>query len=219
MDMDIKTHAFNLGSSYINKAVSTGRFGKVREYFQIDNVYLIKKMGLMMYPYLSRKWTDTTNRDSQQVLVAYPDLYIPFMGVITYILLIAGELEVKNEFKPEILGKIWSRIAAVDALEVLVLKVTSFFFESKEIEVLDVASFVGYKYFYVILRKISGYFLNRILRKIFLLFLFVSSVVFLGRSLKTFLITNNQVISIKKRRIYFLFLVVGIDVLVSLFLK
>lgn len=219
ISLGIQEQAFQLGSAYINKSMPTRRFEKLRRYFQIDNMYLIKKLFLIAYPYRGDSWTQHTQRDTSFISIAEPDLYIPFMAVITYILLLAGELEMQNKFRPETLGKISTQTIMAYLLEVLLIKGLSFFFEAKEMELLDIASFFGYKYVYILAMKLSSLVLAQVLRKLLWVFLIFSSVMFLGKSLKHFLITHEVVMEVKKKRMYFLFIAVLIDLLAILILK
>ncbi|KAI5190771.1 protein transport protein YIF1 [Nematocida sp. AWRm77] len=219
ISLGIQEQAFQLGSAYINKTVSIRRFEKLRKYFQIDNMYLIKKLFLLAYPYKGSLWTLHTQRNASLVSIAEPDLYIPFMAVITYILFLAGELEIQNKFRPETLGKISTQTVMMYLLEVFLIKGLSFFFEAKDMELLDAVSFLGYKYVYILAMKMSAIVLSNVLRKLLSVFLIFSSVMFLGKSLKYFLITNDVVIDIKKKRMYFLFIAVIIDLLAILILK
>ncbi|KAI5187567.1 protein transport protein YIF1 [Nematocida homosporus] len=219
LNLDIRQQAFQLGSSYINKTISTNRFESLRRYFQIDNIYLIKKLLLILYPYSHNAWAATTTRDSMNAAIYTPDLYIPLMAAVTYILFLAGELEIQNKFKPEILGKLTSKAIILDFLEVVLVKGMSFFFEARDMEFLDILSFVGYKYVPLVIMKTCALFLNALLRKLVWVALLASFILFHGKSLKYFLISDNAVIDVKKKRMYFLVIAVMIDLLIMVILK
>ncbi|KAI5180125.1 protein transport protein YIF1 [Nematocida sp. AWRm80] len=217
--LGIQQQAFNLGSSYINKAVSGGRLDRIRKYFQIDNSYLCKKLWLIICPYWKHNWEYRTSGDHGSMCVSNPDLYIPAMGLVTYILLLACELELENKFRPETLGKLTTRNTMLGLLELLCLKGLSFFFDARELGVIDIIAFIGYKYIVAIILKVLHIFLPLILKRLIYLFLMISFVMFLGRSLKYYLINNEPVMSIKKKRVYFLVVFVAIDVLAMVLLK
>ncbi|OAG28869.1 hypothetical protein NEDG_01008 [Nematocida displodere] len=219
LGMGLQKEAFNLGSSYVNKAISGRKLDKIRRYFQIDNFYLLLKIFLILFPFSSGLWVQSTNRDVPSVPVGHPDLYIPLMSVITYILFLAGEMEIKNKFEPEKLGKMATRIFMVDILEMFVIKGASFFFESQDVEILEILGFIGYKYVPILVMKVAGALVGVVLKKIISICLFFSFVVFLGKCLKGFLISGDSVMSVKKKRMYFLFLVVIIEGLVFIGLK
>lgn len=215
----IHQQAFQLGATYINKTINSSRCERIRRYFQIENGYLLGKLLLILYPYSSLKWRSTSARDGVSVPLFFPDLYIPFMGIITYILVMAGELEIKGNFKPEALGKLFTKTTLIDILEVLLIKAISFFFRAEETELLDLLSFLGYKYVPLIVHKLVSSIANAFLRKLLWLYLLVSSLFFLGKSLKYFIISDNALIEVKKKRMYYVFCILLIDAIVMVLLK
>lgn len=215
----IQQQAFQLGSEYISKTVSMGKLDKLKKYFQIDNSYLIKKLFLIFYPYRAIDWKDRTTRDTANIPIYHPDMYIPLMAFTTYIVFTAGELEIKNKFKPEILTKLITRSLALDIIEGVLLIGLEFFFDARELRILDTLSFLGYKYVPLVVSKIFFLLFGALLRKLLWLLLLVSFLFFLGKGLKCFLITETDLIERKKRRMYFLFIFVAIDLLVMVLLK
>lgn len=209
--VNVQQHALNLGSAYVSRTIATARPGRIKRYFQIDNAYLVKKLGLILYPYAKTQWAGSTEREAHLVPITHPDLYIPLMGIITYVLCIAAELEVRNEFRPETLGKIATRAVFADILEVLLIKAGSFFFDAQEIDSLDVLSFVGYKYVPIILLRAASVILPGVLKKLLSVVALSSFCAFLGKSLKGFLITQGTALGTRKKRMYFLVLVVLVD--------
>ncbi|KAK2506996.1 hypothetical protein MC885_005180, partial [Smutsia gigantea] len=63
---------------------------KLKSFFAVDTTYVAKKLGLLVFPYTHQNWEVQYSRDmplpSRQDLNA-PDLYIPTMAFITYVLL------------------------------------------------------------------------------------------------------------------------------------
>lgn len=219
LQMDMQKHALNLGATYINRAVSFSRFDSIRRYFQIDNLYLLRKLLLIVYPYNTDRWLQCTHRDVSSVLISHPDLYIPFMSIITYILLVACELELQDKFNPEALGKITTKSLILGLLEAALIKGASFFFDSASLNLCDIMSFVGYKYVTIVLIKILSNISNIIIGKLSSVFLVISFALFLGRSLKYFLISNDHEIMSKKRKMYFLFFIVLVECILLIVLK
>ncbi|KAI5172457.1 protein transport protein YIF1 [Nematocida sp. LUAm3] len=215
----IQQQAFQLGNEYISKTVSMGKLDRVKKYFQIDNGYLFRKILLIFYPYRRIDWNGRTDRDTVNIPIYYPDMYIPLMAFVTYIVLTAGELEIKNKFKPEILTKLISRSLVMDILEGVLIIGLEFFFDARELKILDTFSFLGYKYVPLVVSKISFILFGALIRKLLWLFLLVSFLFFLGKGLKCFLITENDLIERKKRKMYFLFIFVAMDLFVMLLLK
>nr|XP_036877335.1 protein YIF1B [Manis javanica] len=65
---------------------------KLKYYFAVDTMYVGKKLGLLFFPYLHQDWEVQYQQDmpvAPRFDVNAPDLYIPAMAFITYIL-VAG---------------------------------------------------------------------------------------------------------------------------------
>uniref|UniRef100_A0A8C6HXM8 Protein YIF1 n=1 Tax=Mus spicilegus TaxID=10103 RepID=A0A8C6HXM8_MUSSI len=65
---------------------------KLKYYFAVDTVYVGKKLGLLVFPYLHQDWEVQYQQDTPvapRFDINAPDLYIPAMAFITYIL-VAG---------------------------------------------------------------------------------------------------------------------------------
>ncbi|KAI5137203.1 protein transport protein YIF1 [Nematocida ausubeli] len=216
--MDMQKQAISLGSTYINRAVSFSKFEIIKRYFQIDNSYICHKLAMIIYPYTTEQWSYTTDRDITGVLISQPDMYIPLMAIISYILCISCEMELNNTFTPTALGNITTKAFLMGLLESAVIKSASFFFYAN-INITDIIAFVGYKYVTVILIRLISYICNIIISKVSAIYLTVSFCLFLGRSLKCFLILNEHEILVKKRKMYFLFLIVLMEGLFLLLLK
>lgn len=89
----------NIGKQIIkeSKFVDYFSLNGLKPYFEIDNKYVIYKIKNILFPfYLFQKdqSPDTIGsnsseaEDAQKIKIEYPDLYIPLMSFITYILLI-----------------------------------------------------------------------------------------------------------------------------------
>nr|KAF6290085.1 Yip1 interacting factor-like protein B, membrane trafficking protein [Pipistrellus kuhlii] len=65
---------------------------KLKYYFAVDTLYVGKKLGLLFFPYLHQDWEVQYQQDTPvapRFDVNAPDLYIPAMAFITYVL-VAG---------------------------------------------------------------------------------------------------------------------------------
>uniref|UniRef100_A0A8V0Y3A3 Protein YIF1 n=1 Tax=Gallus gallus TaxID=9031 RepID=A0A8V0Y3A3_CHICK len=66
--------------------------GRLKYYFAVDTVYVGRKLGLLFFPFLHQDWQVHYQQDgpvAPRFDVNAPDLYIPAMAFITY-LLVAG---------------------------------------------------------------------------------------------------------------------------------
>ena len=80
-----------------------------------------------------------------------PDMYIPIMALITYILLSTVLAGLRGKFQPELLGSITTSAVGVVILEILILKVAMWALAiSNDSQLLDLVAYSGYKYVGVI---------------------------------------------------------------------
>lgn len=76
-----------------------------------------------------------------------PDMYIPVMAFVTYILLSTILAGLRGSFKPELLGSITSTALAVVLFEIGVLKVAMYILSiSNDSQLLDLVAYSGYKF-------------------------------------------------------------------------
>ncbi|VDK72827.1 unnamed protein product [Onchocerca ochengi] len=159
---------------------------QLKYYFAVDNTYVGKKLGLILFPFLHRDWTVKYDSSDSPVPprsdVNAPDLYIPLMAYVTYILISGFVLGTQKRFTPEQLGIITTNALAYLIFENLIIIIT-------RMNVCLLIFILGGKSFYYwILAYVS-----------------FAVVFFLLRTVKTFLMdvqnTYNEYGG-KKRRIY-----------------
>ncbi|XP_051697455.1 protein YIF1A isoform X2 [Oryctolagus cuniculus] len=72
---------------------------KLKYFFAVDTAYVAKKLGLLVFPYTHQNWELRYSRDvplpPRQDLNA-PDLYIPAMAFVTYVLLAGMALGIQQ---------------------------------------------------------------------------------------------------------------------------
>ena len=124
------SHLFSAGSSLVNERLGRGwaSLDSLRYYFSVNNSYVKNKLRLIFFPFRHRNWTrlmvsqgETTSaaaRKRRPLMFlpagdgdAYraprddinaPDLYIPTMGFVTWVLLSAILLGTRFDFTPEV---------------------------------------------------------------------------------------------------------------------
>ncbi|KMS64986.1 hypothetical protein BVRB_040610, partial [Beta vulgaris subsp. vulgaris] len=108
--------------------LSMNRF---RYYFHVNNSYVVKKLQIILLPYLQKRWSRERNSHEGEgnaflppsADVNAPDLYIPLMAFVTYILMMGFVLGMSKAFTPEILGATATWALAILILEVFLLRV------------------------------------------------------------------------------------------------
>lgn len=142
----------------------------LKHYFNVSNSYVICKLMLVLFPWRHKPWArqqgrlstgpqssnDPSAMSQQQYTSIYlpprddlnsPDMYIPIMALITYILLSTVLAGLRGSFHPELLGSITSTALGVVFFEIIVLKVAMYVLNiSNESQLLDLVAYSGYKF-------------------------------------------------------------------------
>ncbi|XP_015914047.1 protein YIF1B-A [Parasteatoda tepidariorum] len=124
---------------------------KVKYYFAVDTKYVMKKLGLLFFPFTHKEWAVHFNNQNEPVAPRYdvnaPDLYIPTMAFVTYILTAGYILGSQNRFSPEQLGMQASSALGWSVLEIGVLFIALYLSSaSSSIRMFDLIAFCSYKY-------------------------------------------------------------------------
>ncbi|XP_052008539.1 protein YIF1B isoform X1 [Xyrauchen texanus] len=161
---------------------------KLKYYFAVDTVYVGKKLGLLVFPYMHQNWEVSYQQDTPvapRFDINAPDLYIPVMGFITYILIAGLALGTQNRFSPEILG-----IQASSALVWLIIEVLAVLLSlylvtvNTDLTTIDLVAFSGYKYVGMIVGVVAGLLFGRTGYYLTLLWCCASMFVFMIRTLR-----------------------------------
>jgi len=143
-------------------ATYTGsKLAALRYYFQVDNTYVIQKLRVLAIPYRHPEWERATmNGDASGQMqppkgdVNAPDLYIPLMAFITYILLVGFAAGASGSFTPELLGMTASSGIVILVLEVTAIKLAFYLLQGSRATFLDLLSCSGYKFLCFVLTMI-----------------------------------------------------------------
>lgn len=139
---------------------------RLRYYFAVDTRYVIKKLTLIMFPFTHKEWMvkfDQDNPVQPRYDINAPDLYIPYMGYVTYVLLAAFILGLQKRFSPEQIGIQASSALAYIIFEMLMYLVTLYVTATtSNLRTLDLLSFSGYKYSIMISSLLAGLLFNQL---------------------------------------------------------
>ncbi|KAL5485231.1 HRF1 [Sanghuangporus weigelae] len=154
--MQLGQSAVAAGQEYVQK-----NFGShipvplLKHHFNVSNSYVIRKLQLVLFPWRHKRWT-RANRPTEQGQAQWlpprddinsPDLYIPVMAFVTYILLAAWYSGVQDRFHPEILGRVASRALVVVLVEFGFIKLGCYLLNiSGSSQVTDLFAYSGYKF-------------------------------------------------------------------------
>lgn len=114
----------------------------------------------MLFPWRHRPWSRQQRMANNPSDVFYlppredinsPDMYIPMMALVTYILLSTLLAGLRGAFKPELLGYTTTQAISVMLLEILIIKLGTFLLNiSSSSQLLDLVAYSGYKFVGVI---------------------------------------------------------------------
>ncbi|KAK2848988.1 hypothetical protein Q5P01_008822 [Channa striata] len=151
----------NQGKDMVNKEIS--RFmsvNKLKYFFAVDTRYVLKKLMILMFPYTHQDWEVRYHRDTPlppRQDVNAPDLYIPTMAFITYVLLAGMALGIQKRFSPEVLGLCASTALVWIIIEVLVMLLSLYLLTvHSDLSTFDLIAYSGYKYVGMIFIVLCG---------------------------------------------------------------
>ncbi|XP_005799541.1 protein YIF1A [Xiphophorus maculatus] len=151
----------NQGKDIVNKEIN--RFmsvNKLKYFFAVDTRYVLKKLMILMFPYTHQDWEVRYHRDTPLTPrqdVNAPDLYIPTMAFITYILLAGMALGIQKRFSPEVLGLCASTALVWIIIEVLVMLLSLYLLTvHSDLSTFDLIAYSGYKYVGMIFTVMCG---------------------------------------------------------------
>ncbi|CAK9807627.1 Protein YIF1B-A [Anthophora plagiata] len=216
----------DMALQYGNTLVGTGKqqlqkylpITAMKYYFAVDTNYVFKKLALLFFPFTHKDWSVKYEQDvplQPRYEKNAPDMYIPTMAFLTYILMAGLVLGTQQRFTPEQLGILASSALAWGAIEILVHIVSLYMMNLEtSLSTLDLLAYCGYKYVGIntilaasLISRKFGYYAVW-------LYFSASLAFFLMRSLKLRVIPQNHssyTASGNKRRLYFILFVASIQ--------
>ncbi|XP_010890275.1 protein YIF1B isoform X2 [Esox lucius] len=167
---------------------------KLKYYFAVDTLYVGKKLGLLVFPYMHQNWEVSYQQDTPvapRFDINAPDLYIPAMGFITYILVAGLAFGTQNRFSPEILGMQASSTLVWLIMEVLAVLLSLYLVTvNTDLTTIDLVAFSGYKYVGMIVGVVAGLLFGPTGYYLAMLWCCISIFVFMIRTLRLKLLSE-----------------------------
>ncbi|KAF8623762.1 hypothetical protein AX15_006204 [Amanita polypyramis BW_CC] len=229
--MQLGHNAVVAGQEYVQKNLGTMFPGThIKHHFNVSNSYVMKKIQLLLFPWRHKPWSRRVRRsDAGQSEwqpprddINCPDLYIPLMALVTYVLLCALYSGLRGSFHPKVLGESASRALGVLMIDFCFVKLGCYFLNVQgSSQVVDLVAYGGYKFVGVILALTAGFLKAPYpLWSLVFIYAFLANAFFLLRSLRSVVLpdpsigvnsTTNPTTTVnpaqRRRRITFLFLV------------
>ena len=209
---DMFAGGFPIGMGGMQVALDTGRqyaegiigrlinIKELRRYFAVSTDYVLNKLKLILFPYTKR---GTWERSVLQIKgehgetypppradINAPDLYIPVMGFITYVVFCAIVAGFAGGFKPEMLGVVGTKALVFFALDVAVLRLGYYLLASSSQSLLDCVALCGYVFVGVALNEFAAMIGGKWLLYPCLLFTCAGISVFLMQTVRVILLAD-----------------------------
>lgn len=162
-------------------------FHLLKYYFNVNNSYVINKMKLLLFPFTNKYWKRRIQNDEYlppRDDINAPDLYIPTMSFVTYILLLGFVMGSAYRFTPEVLGKTATSGLIVLGVEVFAIKFGLYLLNAFTVSFLDLISYCGYKYVGIVLTILGGFIFGRYGYYSLMLVTSLFNAIFMVRTLK-----------------------------------
>ncbi|KAF8811279.1 YIF1-domain-containing protein [Phlegmacium glaucopus] len=233
--MQLGHSAVAAGQQYVQNNFKTFiPSNNIKHYFNVSNSYVIHKLRIVLFPWMHRQ---TSRLCVQGELlpprddINSPDLYIPVMAIVTYVLLTALHSGIHARFYPQILGESTTRAVAVVFLDFCFVKLGCYLLNIQgSSQVVDIVAYGGYKFVGVVLTLAVGFMgVTGVLWTIVFIYAFLSNAFFLLRSLRSVVLPGASSVppthatvtlssAQRRRRIVFLFLEAVMQILYMVWL-
>jgi len=181
----------------------------LKHYFNVSNSYVVNKLFIVLFPWRHRPWSRQQMRsNSGSGTIEYlppredvnsPDMYIPVMAFVTYILLSTLIAGLNGRSEPQLLGITFTNASFIIFLELIVLWGGRYFLNiSSESQIYDLIAYSGYKFVGVIVTIALAAIVNRgagtggWIGWALFLYTFLANAFFLLRSLKYVLLPPDN---------------------------
>lgn len=148
----------------------------LKEYFEVDNHYVVSKIRKILTSVLLRNTRWTRECFSSELAEASagssrkfkpptmdpnaPDLYLPLMSFVTYILVCSYIKGTNGKFTPEVLTQVMYSCLGFQLLEILVIRCGLYALQAAPSPILDLVANTGYKYIGLCVNMVVGMFLG-----------------------------------------------------------
>jgi len=196
LGLQLGQNAVAAGQDYVSKNFNTaGYLPSLKYHFNVSNKYVLHKLRIILFPWRHRPWsrrfTRTEGGHSEYQPprddLNSPDLYIPSMALVTYVLLTSIQSGLSSRFSPELLGTTLSKALAIVVLELVIVKMGCYILNIPgQSQVLDLVAYGGYKFVGILPVLIAGLVkISRTFYWLVFIYSFCATAFFLLRSLRS----------------------------------
>eukprot|EP00917_Polyrhabdina_sp_WS-2016_P016633 GHVP01035945.1.p1 GENE.GHVP01035945.1~~GHVP01035945.1.p1 ORF type:complete len:298 (+),score=13.19 GHVP01035945.1:297-1190(+) len=182
---------------------------RLKRYFDISQSYVLNKILIILFPFKHKNWkryNESSLGMSNSVPstdINAPDLYIPIVSLISFILLRGYSVGLKGQFHPDILGITGLYSIITIFIMVIIVKIISYSFGvGNEVSIIDVGSVLGYNFVNISLVSIISMFCNNTIKNIVRIYVFISMSFFIVRYILNVILPHEfqQIIGQSRRK-------------------
>lgn len=170
-----------------NKIESSGIVNRLKVLFAVNHKYVLRKLKLIIFPFTNKDWSVPLEVDyiKPNSCLNAPDLYLPVMAFVTYLIILSFQLGYKEKFSPEYLSVICSSLLAFDIIEYLFGSIV-FYLSGLTTGIVNLNLFAifGYKYISACLCISLSLFMNIWLWRLMYMYIYLSLVLFMAPTIK-----------------------------------
>ncbi|KAL8707994.1 MAG: hypothetical protein Q9220_007074 [cf. Caloplaca sp. 1 TL-2023] len=174
MGYQVGKTALNAGQEYMEQNITRYiPLTSLKHYFNVSTSYVLHKLLLVLFPWRHRPWSreqrpSSTSSSSPEYHylpprddINSPDMYIPVMAIVTYILLSTLLAGLRGQFHPEVMGLTATTAFGVLFIEIALIKFATYLLSiSNDSQLLDLVAYSGYKFVGVIVTLVGAEILN-----------------------------------------------------------
>ncbi|KAK0109962.1 hypothetical protein ONS95_002629 [Cadophora gregata] len=157
MGFQVGQTALKHGTEYVEQNINRYvNFSALKHYFNVSNGYVVNKLFLVLFPWRHKPWSrkQTLGPNGQEGWfmpprddLNSPDMYIPVMALVTYILLYSMIAGLRGAFEPELLGYTATWSFFIVGVEIILLKLGAYLLSiASDSQLLDLVAYSGYKF-------------------------------------------------------------------------
>jgi hypothetical protein len=194
------------GSSFLGRYVPgiAILWDTLRRYFHVDNAYVKTKLLRIVFPFRHRNWErlEVGGGDGDSAVMApptkdtnAPDLYIPSMSLMTFVLIVSFVKGTAMKFTPDVMYEVGTYCVFTNVMEILVVKLSLYLLgharASSVLGVFDVLAFVGYKY--------VGLCINMLVAMLFGWWVYYPTLLYTGLGMGYFMVRTFKAAAVRDR--------------------
>jgi len=188
----------------------------LKYYFDVNNTMIYQKLGRLLFPFRIKDWKrkNPAHGGGEAELVGpsrdinCPDLYIPSMALITFVLIVGLLKGASMSFTPEVLYDVSMSAMMSQTIEVLVIRSGLYTLGGSSGSFFELMALTGYKY--------VGLCINMVVALIFGWWVYYPCLIYTGLSMAYFMVKTFKANKLKSKDLkstYFLALIGFFEIL------